>query len=192
MRSISLLSGDSKSQVVALCIYNNLWMAILISVCLATLCILLVKLQLLPVAPAGNGNSLPHAPWALHIGMLSFFLALFSFHHLQALWTRETFFLDKFCVHQGRGLSLLVYIYNVYNMMLLCKIICNTYNKIEIICHGHVSGTIIAGNEGLKQQGVRSFAAFVAESKHMLLLWSPTYFTRLWCHSALEINPKRS
>ncbi|CAK9044362.1 unnamed protein product [Durusdinium trenchii] len=37
------------------------------------------------------------------------------------------------------------------------------------------------GDSLLKQQGVRSFAAFVAQSDHMLLLWSPQYFTRLWC-----------
>lgn len=48
-----------------------------------------------------------------------------------------TYFLDKFCVHQG--------------------------------------------DLTLKQQGVRSFAAFVAASNNLLLLWSPQYFTRLWC-----------
>ena len=40
------------------------------------------------------------------------------------------------------------------------------------------------GDSLLKQQGVRSFAAFVAQSDHMLLLWSPQYFTRLWCRLA--------
>lgn len=29
--------------------------------------------------------------------------------------------------------------------------------------------------------GVQSFAGFVAQSDRMLLLWSPEYFTRLWC-----------
>lgn len=88
-------------QVIALCIYNNLWMAILISVALASSSILLVKLELLPVLPPGPGNDLPHAPWALHLGMLCFFLTLFTWHQLQAFWSTKTFFLDKFCVHQG-------------------------------------------------------------------------------------------
>ena len=33
----------------------------------------------------------------------------------------------------------------------------------------------------LKNAGVASFAAFVAMSKQVLLLWSVVYFTRLWC-----------
>mmetsp|Transcript_49738 Transcript_49738/g.118466 ORF Transcript_49738/g.118466 Transcript_49738/m.118466 type:complete len:263 (-) Transcript_49738:13-801(-) len=36
-------------------------------------------------------------------------------------------------------------------------------------------------DDTLKERGVRSFAAFVAASDRMVLLWSPTYFTRLWC-----------
>mmetsp|Transcript_113822 Transcript_113822/g.316935 ORF Transcript_113822/g.316935 Transcript_113822/m.316935 type:complete len:370 (-) Transcript_113822:15-1124(-) len=33
----------------------------------------------------------------------------------------------------------------------------------------------------LKDAGVRSIAAIVARSQRMVALWSPTYFTRLWC-----------
>lgn len=33
----------------------------------------------------------------------------------------------------------------------------------------------------LKAEGIRGIAAFVGRSKRMLLLWSPKYFTRLWC-----------
>jgi len=33
----------------------------------------------------------------------------------------------------------------------------------------------------LKQRGVTSFAAFVGCANRVLLLWSPQYFTRLWC-----------
>lgn len=33
----------------------------------------------------------------------------------------------------------------------------------------------------LKHAGVASFAAFVALSNQVLLLWSVVYFTRLWC-----------
>ncbi|CAK9008858.1 E3 ubiquitin-protein ligase ZNRF3 [Durusdinium trenchii] len=33
----------------------------------------------------------------------------------------------------------------------------------------------------LKRRGVRAFAGFVAASQRLLLLWSPRYFTRLWC-----------
>ena len=36
-------------------------------------------------------------------------------------------------------------------------------------------------DDKLKQLGVQSFAGFVAQSDRMLLLWSPEYFTRLWC-----------
>eukprot|EP00439_Symbiodinium_sp_Y106_P080155 s194_g18.t3 len=38
----------------------------------------------------------------------------------------------------------------------------------------------------LKHAGVASFGAFVALSDRMLLLWSPAYFTRLWC--MLEVS----
>mmetsp|Transcript_143107 Transcript_143107/g.398748 ORF Transcript_143107/g.398748 Transcript_143107/m.398748 type:complete len:396 (+) Transcript_143107:50-1237(+) len=37
------------------------------------------------------------------------------------------------------------------------------------------------GDVELKEMGVLSFAAIVARSQRMVLLWSPTYFTRLWC-----------
>mmetsp|Transcript_46049 Transcript_46049/g.107604 ORF Transcript_46049/g.107604 Transcript_46049/m.107604 type:complete len:546 (-) Transcript_46049:249-1886(-) len=33
----------------------------------------------------------------------------------------------------------------------------------------------------LRQQGIDSFAAYIAKSDHILVLWSPEYFTRLWC-----------
>ena len=33
----------------------------------------------------------------------------------------------------------------------------------------------------LKHAGVASFAAFVALSERVLVLWSPRYFERLWC-----------
>ncbi|CAE7760434.1 znrf3, partial [Symbiodinium pilosum] len=37
----------------------------------------------------------------------------------------------------------------------------------------------------IKKKAVASFGAFVLHSRRLLLLWSPTYFTRLWC--TLEI-----
>uniref|UniRef100_A0A7S0B5W0 Uncharacterized protein n=1 Tax=Pyrodinium bahamense TaxID=73915 RepID=A0A7S0B5W0_9DINO len=32
-----------------------------------------------------------------------------------------------------------------------------------------------------KEAGILAFAAFIANSEHVLCLWSPAYFTRLWC-----------
>mmetsp|Transcript_79239 Transcript_79239/g.224097 ORF Transcript_79239/g.224097 Transcript_79239/m.224097 type:complete len:641 (+) Transcript_79239:69-1991(+) len=32
-----------------------------------------------------------------------------------------------------------------------------------------------------KEAGIRNFAAFIASSNQVLLLWTPAYFTRLWC-----------
>ena len=37
-----------------------------------------------------------------------------------------------------------------------------------------------------KQQGILGLGAFVLRSKKLLVLWSPRYFTRMWCHSALK------
>ena len=36
-----------------------------------------------------------------------------------------------------------------------------------------------------KQQGILGLGAFVLRSKKLLVLWSPRYFNRMWCHSAL-------
>ncbi|CAE7255468.1 unnamed protein product [Symbiodinium sp. CCMP2592] len=33
----------------------------------------------------------------------------------------------------------------------------------------------------LRQQGIDSFAAYIAKCDEILVLWSPEYFTRLWC-----------
>lgn len=33
----------------------------------------------------------------------------------------------------------------------------------------------------LKSRGIRSIGLFVCRSRYMLILWSPEYFTRLWC-----------
>eukprot|EP00929_Paragymnodinium_shiwhaense_P057289 TRINITY_DN28675_c0_g1_i1.p1 TRINITY_DN28675_c0_g1~~TRINITY_DN28675_c0_g1_i1.p1 ORF type:complete len:605 (+),score=33.18 TRINITY_DN28675_c0_g1_i1:131-1816(+) len=37
------------------------------------------------------------------------------------------------------------------------------------------------GNEEQKQQGILGLAAFLKKSNRLVLLWSPRYFTRLWC-----------
>eukprot|EP00435_Cladocopium_sp_Y103_P017076 s1122_g4.t1 len=133
------------AKTVALLIHSNLWTAIFVSTVVAFVMSALTRVKLLPaVRPAPEDNA--HFPWALCIGMLTFFLVLCTWHQPRALLCKlmrrshaatYTYFLDKFCVHQG--------------------------------------------NLTLKQQGVRSFAAFVAASKNLLLLWSPQYFTRLWC-----------
>eukprot|EP00929_Paragymnodinium_shiwhaense_P032432 TRINITY_DN17969_c0_g1_i15.p1 TRINITY_DN17969_c0_g1~~TRINITY_DN17969_c0_g1_i15.p1 ORF type:complete len:487 (+),score=14.75 TRINITY_DN17969_c0_g1_i15:679-2139(+) len=36
-------------------------------------------------------------------------------------------------------------------------------------------------DEEAKQQGILGLAAFIKSSNRMVVLWSPTYFTRLWC-----------
>lgn len=133
------------AKTVALLIHSNLWTAIFVSTVVAFLMSALTRMKLLPaVRPEPEAN--PHFPWALCIGMLTFFLVLSTWHQPRALLCKlmrrshaetYTYFLDKFCVHQG--------------------------------------------DLTLKQQGVRSFAAFVAASNNLLLLWSPQYFTRLWC-----------
>jgi len=46
-----------------------------------------------------------------------------------------------------------------------------------------------------KKAGIRAFAAFVAKSKHVLCLWSPDFFTRLWCTlemAALVVSSEKS
>eukprot|EP00929_Paragymnodinium_shiwhaense_P072324 TRINITY_DN36713_c1_g1_i1.p2 TRINITY_DN36713_c1_g1~~TRINITY_DN36713_c1_g1_i1.p2 ORF type:complete len:216 (+),score=16.62 TRINITY_DN36713_c1_g1_i1:243-890(+) len=36
-------------------------------------------------------------------------------------------------------------------------------------------------DEAMKHQGILGLAAFLKNSKRMVMLWSPRYFTRLWC-----------
>ena len=33
----------------------------------------------------------------------------------------------------------------------------------------------------MKQEGIRSLGLFLRRSRKMFILWSPEYFTRLWC-----------
>lgn len=48
-------------------------------------------------------------------------------------------------------------------------------------------------DEELKQQGIRALGAFLKHSKKLTIMWSPPYFSRLWCvyelAAFLHINP---
>eukprot|EP00490_Sorites_sp_Unknown_P007439 CAMPEP_0114696324 /NCGR_PEP_ID=MMETSP0191-20121206/72426_1 /TAXON_ID=126664 /ORGANISM="Sorites sp." /LENGTH=84 /DNA_ID=CAMNT_0001993817 /DNA_START=31 /DNA_END=281 /DNA_ORIENTATION=+ len=36
-------------------------------------------------------------------------------------------------------------------------------------------------NMNKKEQGIAGLAAFLSNSRRMVILWSPRYFSRLWC-----------
>ena len=36
-------------------------------------------------------------------------------------------------------------------------------------------------DEALKNEGIRGLAGFLNQARRLVILWSPRYFTRLWC-----------
>eukprot|EP00439_Symbiodinium_sp_Y106_P072143 s901_g13.t1 len=126
-------------KLLALWIHSNIGGAICMSLVVSIALALLVSQKVIPSAPSGLGvRATRGLPWCLFFGSLTFVVSLVNWHHLRAACGfRRTYFMDKFCVHQG--------------------------------------------DPDLKRRGVASFAAFIGKSQRMLLLWSPQYFTRLWC-----------
>ncbi|OLP93290.1 hypothetical protein AK812_SmicGene24831 [Symbiodinium microadriaticum] len=126
-------------KLLALWIHSNIGGAICMSLLVGFALAMLVWQKVIPSTPAGlDGVGSRGLPWCLIFGSLTFAVSLVNWHHLRAACGfRRTYFMDKFCVHQG--------------------------------------------DPDLKRRGVASFAAFIGKSQRMLLLWSPQYFTRLWC-----------
>lgn len=89
------------AKVVALYIHRNLHVAMILSTIVAIILTALTRLKVLPVVAQGNSNVIDHFPWALCGGSLSFFFVLFTWHHVAFLVRPRSYFLDKFCVHQG-------------------------------------------------------------------------------------------